>query len=197
ITSNNEYLSFFSTKELFNVMNSGIQSKRDYLTVGYNKEYINQVYNDFTSLSATDLRNKYSIPKDGRDWKLDLAIKDLKFNQVSIIKEHYRPFDFRYSFYTGNSKGIVAYPRRKVSKHIIEKDNLSISLMRQFFQDTIFSHVLISNHMVDERTMYSNRGGTYVAPLYLYPEDKQESMYKERIPNLNKKIIKKITTETG
>ena len=67
--------------------------------------------------------------------------------------------------------------------------------MRQVFQDTDFSHVLYTNAMVDERTMYSNRGGTYVSPLYVYVEgdDQEVNNHKEgRIPNLNIEIVNQI-----
>lgn len=196
--TNSDYLSFVSTQELFNLMNSGIQTKRDSVNIHFDKESAQKVKQDFLTLSIDEIREKYNLPQDGRDWKIDLAVKDLKINDGKIFKEQYRPFDYRYSIYTGNSKGIVAYPREKVSKHIIGKDNFSICLMRQFFQDAIFSHALISKHMVDERTMYSNRGGTYVAPLYLYldeSDDDQETLElgSVRVPNLNMDIVNRFS----
>ena len=46
--------------------------------------------------------------------------------------------------------------------------------------------------MVDERTMYSNRGGTYIFPLYLYQETTDQLNFNEgteRKPNLDTEIV--------
>ena len=102
--------------------------------------------------------------------------------------------------FSGRSKGLVAYPRQIVSRHLIDKKNSAICLMRQFFQDADFSHVLYSESMVDERTMYSNRGGTYIFPLYLYPETNAQQTIEqsnERKPNLNTKIVNQIAEKLG
>jgi hypothetical protein len=51
-------------------------------------------------------------------------------------------------------------------------DNLGLIAMRQVFQDMdVYSHFGVSNSLIDERTFYSNRGGTYLFPLYLSPEE--------------------------
>ena len=110
------------------------------------------------------------MPKDGRDWTILDAKNDLSNHDYKIIPIQYRPFDIRYTVFTGKSKGFIAYPRTKITKHFI-KDNIGLCLMRQFFQDTLFSHVFASNYMIDERTMYSNRGGTYLFPLLIYDSD--------------------------
>jgi predicted helicase len=199
LLSDNKYLKFLSLSELFSLGNSGIQTKRDSINIHFSIQSAQQVLNDLQNLPELDIRKKYNLPDDGRDWKLELAKNDIKSDLI-IHKEQYRPFDFRYSFYTGRSKGIVAYPRQIVSKHIIEKDNHCLCLMRQFFQDANFSHVMYSNKMVDERTMYSNRGGTYIFPLYLYPDsDSQLSLDSKitRTPNLDMKIVKQIADGLG
>lgn len=189
-----KYSSYISLKELMPLYNSGIQTKKDSVNISFSRAEAESVLKDFKDLEISDLRSKYNLDKDGRDWKVEWAKSDSR-NPIIIHKEQYRPFDYRYSFYTGNSKGLVAYPRKKVSDHIIEKKNHAICFMRQVFQDTYFSHVLYTNAMVDERTMYSNRGGTYVSPLYVYVEtnDQENNNHTEgRIPNLNIEIVNQI-----
>jgi predicted helicase len=190
-----KYSNYFGLSDLFPIYNSGIQTKRDALTICFSKEVAKQTLLDLVTLPKANIISKFSLPEDGRDWKLDYAINDIKKNDVIVFREQYRPFDFRYSFYTGNSKGILAYPRSIVSKHMINRDNLAFCLMRQFFQDTGFSHVLATDVMVDERTMYSNRGGTYIFPLYLYEKKdlhNPNSSEYVRTPNLKKEIIDQI-----
>lgn len=156
------YENSFKTDELFNIVNSGIQTKRDKLNIHFTEEMAIDTLDFLRNKSKIEIISKFELPDDGRDWTLDLAIKDVTKNKVLVFKEQYRPFDYRYSFYTGNSKGIVAYPRNIISKHFINKDNIAICLMKQFFQDVPYSHVMITDTLVDERTMYSNRGGTYI-----------------------------------
>ncbi|MFY9078641.1 N-6 DNA methylase [Aliarcobacter cryaerophilus] len=189
------YENSFKTNELFNIVNSGIQTKRDKLNIHFLEDDAKNTLNFLKEKSKIEIINKYELPKDGRDWELDLAIKDISNNDVVIFKEQYRPFDYRYSFYTGNSKGIVAYPRNIISKHFINKENFAICLMKQFFQDVAYNHCLITNVLVDERTMYSNRGGTYVLPMYLYQDE--NSLTNERTPNLNLEIVKEIEEKLG
>jgi hypothetical protein len=99
----------------------------------------------------------------------------------------YRPFDMRWIDY--NLKKVVRH-RYSVMKHIL-KDNLALCLMRQFFQDIDYCHVLVARGLIDERTMYSNRGGTYLFPLYLYTEDGTKH------PNLNEEIVEEIEKVVG
>lgn len=195
----NKYLSFIYLPKLMPLKNSGIQTKRDSININFSKNEAESVLNDFIELEINELRSKYSLPKDGRDWTVEWAKSDAQ-SPVLIHREQYRPFDYRYSFYTGKSKGLVAYPRQIVSKHLIGKDNLAICLMRQFFQDADYSHVLCVKEMVDERTMYSNRGGTYIFPLYVYSgTDSHLSLNpdSDRIPNLDVNIVAEICKKIG
>jgi predicted helicase len=199
ISSDNGYLEFINIPKLIPLSNSGIQTKRDAINIHFNNSDAENVLEDFRTLSSVEIRNKYNLPEDGRDWTIEFAKKDVQKN-VIIHKEHYRPFDFRFSFYTGKSKGIVAYPRQIVSNHIIGRENYCICLMRQFFQDTNYSHVLMVNKMIDERTMYSNRGGTYIFPLYLYPESNDLKLINQssyRTPNLNLKLVSIFANKIG
>jgi very-short-patch-repair endonuclease len=199
LSTDKGYLKYISIADLMPLSNSGIQTKRDAVNIHFNKNDAQNVLNDFKLLNVDEIKKKYDLPEDGRDWTIEFAKKDIQ-NDVIIHKEQYRPFDYRFSFYTGKSKGIVAYPRQIVSKHIIGQKNDCICLMRQFFQDANFSHILYTNKMVDERTMYSNRGGTYIFPLYLYPETTGQQIIgqsTERTPNLNTEIVKEIADKLG
>jgi predicted helicase len=199
LSTDKGYLKYISIADLMPLSNSGIQTKRDAVNIHFNKNDAQNVLNDFKLLNVDEIKKKYDLPEDGRDWTIEFAKKDIQ-NDVIIHKEQYRPFDYRFSFYTGKSKGIVAYPRQIVSKHIIGQKNDCICLMRQFFQDANFSHILYTNKMVDERTMYSNRGGTYIFPLYLYPETTGQQIIgqsTERTPNLNTEIVKQIADKLG
>lgn len=200
LKTGSDYLGFISLPELIPLYNSGIQTKRDSIAIQFSENDARQVIDDFRNLSNDNITTKYSLPPDGRDWQIEFARNDILNCKPIIQKEQYRPFDFRYSFYTGNSKGIVAYPRQIVSKHFINKDNVGLCLMRQFFQDAPFSHILVTDKMIDERTMYSNRGGTYLFPLYIYLDNHgQQTMEltEVKISNLRLDIINQIASNLG
>ncbi|PUD62611.1 DNA methyltransferase, partial [Helicobacter pylori] len=110
-----EYEQGFSVQEVFQVGSTGICSQRDHVVFHKDKESLLKLLKDFSTLEPSELRRKYNIKKDGRDWRLEYAIKDVKANannlEEYIVSCQYRPFDFYYTYYTGKSKSFIAYPR--------------------------------------------------------------------------------------
>lgn len=153
--------------EIFNEINSAIQTKRDYLTIQLSKNKILEVVNDFRNLSEEEIKNKYNT-NDNRDWKVSTSKKDLLENNGHVEIIHYRPFDFRYTYYTGISRGFVAYPRKSIMRHIINRENIGLAFTRQNSGVDIFHHCLVSKFIIDGGITNS---WTYIAPLYLYEEN--------------------------
>ncbi len=118
-----EYEQGFSVQEMFQVGGTGICSQRDHVVFHKDKESLLKLLKDFSTLEPSELRRKYNINKDGRDWRLEYAIKDVKANannlEEYIVSCQYRPFDFYYTYYTGKSKSFIAYPRGEVFKHML------------------------------------------------------------------------------
>ncbi|RVY38186.1 type ISP restriction/modification enzyme [Helicobacter pylori] len=118
-----EYEQGFSVQEMFQVGSTGICSQRDHVVFHKDKESLLKLLKDFSTLEPSELRKKYNIKKDGRDWRLEYAIKDVKANannlEEYIVSCQYRPFDFYYTYYTGKSKSFIAYPRGEVFKHML------------------------------------------------------------------------------
>ncbi|WP_240446439.1 type ISP restriction/modification enzyme [Helicobacter pylori] len=118
-----EYEQGFSIQEMFQVGSTGICSQRDHVVFHKDKESLLKLLKDFSTLEPSELRRKYEIKKDGRDWRLEYAIEDVKANannlEEYIVLCQYRPFDFYYTYYTGKSKSFIAYPRGEVFKHML------------------------------------------------------------------------------
>ncbi|WP_024369572.1 type ISP restriction/modification enzyme [Helicobacter pylori] len=118
-----EYEQGFSVKEMFQIGSTGICSQRDHVVFHKDKESLLRLLKDFSTLEPSELRRIYNIKKDGRDWRLEYAIKDVKANannlEEYIVLCQYRPFDFYYTYYTGKSKSFIAYPRGEVFKHML------------------------------------------------------------------------------
>ncbi|WP_025445481.1 type ISP restriction/modification enzyme [Helicobacter pylori] len=112
---------------MFQVGGTGICSQRDHVVFHKDKESLLKLLKDFSTLEPSELRRIYNIKKDGRDWRLEYAIKDVKANannlEEYIVSCQYRPFDFYYTYYTGKSKSFIAYPRGEVFKHMLPPPN--------------------------------------------------------------------------
>ena len=181
-----EYEKGFKVDELMTIGSTGIETRRDAITIQYTEQELLKVINDFKVLTEEDIRIRYNA-KDTRDWKIALAKDDVIKNTSIVTKISYRPFDERYTLYTGKTRGFIGYPFDKVMRHLlIKNENLALCTCRQ--QTSFdFQHVLVSNS-ITERCFVSLQTGevTSVFPLYLYPED--GSFDTERRANLDATI---------
>ncbi|WRE34519.1 N-6 DNA methylase [Helicobacter pylori] len=117
-----EYEQGFSVQDMFQVGGTGICSKRDHVVFHKDKESLLKLLKDFSTLEPSELRRKYNI-KDTEGWKLGRAIENVKKNQHELEKYivlcQYRPFDYRWTYYTDKSCGFLARPVYDVFKHIL------------------------------------------------------------------------------
>ncbi|PDW61195.1 DNA methyltransferase [Helicobacter pylori] len=124
-----EYEQGFSVKDMFQVGSTGICSQRDHVVFHKDKESLLKLLKDFSTLEPSELRRIYDIKKDGRDWRLEYAIKDVKANANNLEKYivlcQYRPFDYRWTYYTDKSCGFLARPVYDVFKHMLPPPNKS------------------------------------------------------------------------
>lgn len=183
-----EYENGFKIEEIFGHYNSGIQSKRDDTVIRFTHKSISEVASDFEKLDIKQLRIKYSLPEDGRDWQIKWAKEDLEggFKIEPIL---YRPFDVRFTAYTGHSKGFIAYPREKTNVNIIGYSNISLLTSRMIPPNHSFDRVFITKHISD---IHAASDQTYIFPLYIVNDGM-------KIPNLKLEIIKgieKVTKQT-
>lgn len=188
-----EYLKNFSVAELFPVSNTGVCSQRDIIAIRESKESIQVVLNDFVQLDEEGIISKYNLKKDGRDWKVSTAKKDVENSgaQDSLItKIDYRPFDTRFTYFTGNSKGFIAYPRGAVFSHLT-KDNLCLLVNKTTKNVVGFNHVLVTRNLPDLHLFETANASIYGSPLYLYSET------GEKTANLNPEIVAEVEGMVG
>ncbi len=190
ISADSGYKNGFKIDDLMIEYNSGIQSKRDNICFPLRESQLKAIISDFENESISGIRTKYSLPKDGRDWKIEWAKKDLE-NGYKIESVLYRPFDVRKTAYTGKSKGFIGYPRQKTFRYFVEKENLGLITVRQ--QSTFnFQHILVTKYMIESGAIsLQTKEWGYVFPLYLFAED------GTKIPNLKKEILDKIENTVG
>jgi predicted helicase len=196
----NEYEKGFKIDELFGVITSGMQTKRDNLCISKTHQEMIEKIDFIRSNNVNEIRIKYCLPDDGRDWKIKDAKTDIETSNGSIQNILYRPFDFRKTYYSGKTKGFIAYPRREKMNNFIDKDNLGLIAPRMCKGKNGFEHGFITKYIVDIAAGDAFSGiGTFIFPLYLYPEIKDGEMLGEtaRKPNLNLEIVKQIAEALG
>ena len=185
------YKEGFSVAELFAVSNSGIQTKRDRLVYCYGLKDIQNVVVDFINQSDIEIRQRYSLPADGRDWAVSWAKEDLSKNDRHIVTVHYHPFDKRWTCFTGRTSGFMAYPRMPASSHML-RDNIALLAVRNSRGD-LANNYFVSDTIVDKDGI-SSLDNCRFFPLYLY----EENMGKlEKSANMDPKIVAKIGAAIG
>jgi type I restriction-modification system DNA methylase subunit len=180
----------FSIAKLFLHFNSGIQTKRDEFTMHLSEKELLKVIDDLKSNSPEETLKKYQLAPDGRDWQIKLAKSDI-LKGYGVIRVLYRPFDERYTAYTGSSKGFLAYPRSKTAAHLLNRDNYCLISCRQTKSNP---GAYISRLPIDQK-VFSAYDINTMFPLYLYSETgTQQSIERTpaRTPNLNRDIVSKI-----
>jgi len=199
------YESFPKITDIFPVNSVGIVTARDHLTIHWTPEEVWRTVTNFTRLNPEIAREAYELGKDVRDWKVEFAQKDLRDSgpdKKHIVPILYRPFDVRFSYYTGRSRGFHCMPRPEVMRHML-RDNLALITVRQVAEG-IFDHTFCAQSIVESRITLSNKGIGYVFPLYIYNGEKKPSKrvtgtalilfepqtrYGERDPNIAKFVI--------
>lgn len=138
-----EYDKGWSVKDIFKVSNTGVVTKRDKLCIQKNKDKVWEAMQDIINLEKQDFYKKYDLPPDVRDWRYEWAKQDVLDNndKSTIRKIHYRPFDIRYIFYSGKSRGFVGWPVPIVSEHFLHDfdNDMWIENFTQEFREFIDS----------------------------------------------------------
>ncbi len=181
-----EYEQGFSVKDMFQVGGTGICSKRDHVVFHKKKESLLELLKDFSTLEPSELRRKYDIGDDSRDWRLNNAIREVETNikrlEKYIILCQYRPFDYRWTYYTPNSRTFLAYPVYDVFKHMLPpppptnpktpnqtRKNVALNTPRQLKNsDKSWTQCFISSHINDQGLSSGGNGAGVNYPLYQF-----------------------------
>ena len=129
-----EYGQWEKITEVMPINSVGVVTARDKLTIRWSPDEVRKVATDFASLTPEAARSKYSLGRDAQEWKVHLAQADLNDSGASdehVVPILYRPFDTRYTYYTGNSRGFICRPRSEVMQHMLTGQNLGLITTRQ------------------------------------------------------------------
>lgn len=162
-----EYESYPSLKEIFLLSGSGVETQRDAATIRFTRAEIVQNVTDFEHLAEEELASRYG--KDKRDWKISTAKADLAQNaQRPLFRALlYRPFDFRWTWYSGKNRGFIGYPSYPIMRHLLKSTNIALICCRQQaeigFQHVFCTEIIAERHTVSLKT----REAATLFPLFL------------------------------
>jgi predicted helicase len=154
----------------------------------------------FISLPTEIARQELKLGNDSMDWKISKAQDDLKETNLAekyLIEISYRPFDNRYTYYTGVSGGFHSRPRPEVMRNMM-KINLAL-LTSRMTKGESFAHVSVTQYP-SEKILLSAKtsNNSFHFPLYLYPKEETSGLFAEnkfddandiRRPNLASSFI--------
>jgi predicted helicase len=194
---NKRFQSYPSIPSIFPVNSVGIVTARDHFTIHWTPHQVWTTILNFVSLDPEIARQAYQLGNDALDWKVRLAQEDLKKTgptKENVVPILYRPFDIRFTYYTGNSKGFHCRPREEVMQHMLGK-NLGFITVRKAPPNSLCNYFFVSEHIISNGAIRSdNQSIDTFFPLYTYPEKDRHDLFSqserhERIPNLASRLI--------
>ncbi len=200
-----DYQSLPSIREMYPLHSAGIQTKRDGLVYQFTKAELYAVLEDMRHLDIATLVERYGLPPDGRDWTISSAKADVANRNGSVAEVAYHPFDHRWTYYTGKTKGFMAYPRYPLMAHAL-KNNLLFLTIRNSRRGNI-DNFFVANTIVDKDAVSSFDNVTFF-PLYLYPDPQNKELFSTdtgepstapggRRPNLSAAFIDDFASRLG
>ena len=184
-----EYRLGWKVTEAFPTNSVGIVTARDALTIQWSSEEIWRVVTDFISLTPEAARSKYNLGEDARDWKVAMAQADLVKSgpsKLQVIPILYRPFDQRFTYYTGVSRGFQCMPRPEVMQNMLVGRNLALNITRQTKADH-WHHAIVSNKPTPA-AFVEIKDNCNLFPLYVYTDSnrRRANMSKEFVVGMEK-----------
>ena len=193
-TIGDEYDDGYAINEIFPVNSIGIATARDSLTIHFSAEELAQIVSDFISLDPEVARAKYGLGKDVSDWGVARAQKDIvewsKGALGAATEILYRPFDTRFTYFTGKSGGFHCRPRREVMQHMVGGGNLAILFSRGVETEKV-EHFFCTSSIAGHHSV-SLKEVDFEAPLFLRGESgsaKAGDLFQERRCNISRTFL--------
>ncbi|MEI2693873.1 MAG: type ISP restriction/modification enzyme [Saprospiraceae bacterium] len=190
-----KYLSGFNIVDLFIKYSTGIVTARDGFTIDFSKDEIWKRVTDFSKLTIDEARKKYDLGEDSTTWKVGNAIEDIIETGPSeklLTQIDYRPFDTRWTYYTGKVIGFYTNPRKPIMQHFINNSNYGICFNRRIEQKRNFTDFFVFNRIIQHHSISIKEVNCF-CPIYLYQKlDIQETL--TCVSNMNEKIIHRFSS---
>ena len=165
----------FDVSDFFSAFSSGSISAKDRINYSFTSQEADQKLKFLIEKTDPEIRVKFGLkPQDARDWTVATAKADAtKHYPAAELTPHlYRPFDKRWTLYTGQSRGLYASPQREIASHI--RGNAAPALIAtKVNRGKSAGYVLCTSSVFDFHVFDTIGDSSSAFPLYLYP-DKQD-----------------------
>jgi len=191
-TDAEEYEKGWKVTDIFPINSVGIVTARDSLSIHFTPAELRKTIEQFAKLPVEAAREQFRLGKDVRDWSVAGAQKDLNdtgLDPTRIVPVAYRPFDTRFTYYTGKTKGFHCMPRGQVMRHLARPDdfpNLAL-LTSRLTKGEQFAHAQITDKITEVICMSpQTSNNSFVFPIWLLPEQAlpDHPLAAQRRPNL-------------
>ena len=195
-----EYQGFHKITEIMPVHSNGVVTARDHFCIGWSPEEAWNVVRKFADMKPEEARAHFDLGDDSRDWQVRLAQADVKKDGPSrkrVVPIYYRPFDTRWTYFTGRSRGYLCMPRGESMSNMLTGKNLALITSRMTKGET-FQHVQATRSVSEAIVMSpktSNNG--FIFPLYLLLDNYESDTLAFRSqPELNftPEFLRQLTT---
>jgi predicted helicase len=179
-----EYASALSLPEIFPVNSLGIATARDHLAVKWSSDEVWETVRRFAKLRREEAREEFELGPDARDWKVELAQGDVNDSGPSrrcIQPILYRPFDSRFTYYTGHSRGFHCMPRNEVMQHLVGGGNLGLIGARGVEVAREYDQVFCTRSIIQLHTL-SIKEVNYLFPLFIRENGNQRQLTTAKRP---------------
>ena len=186
------YLKWEKITEIFPVNNVGIVTARDKFAIDFDKNTLKNRIRQFRDLKIDNILIAEAFKlKDTSTFKLDKFRKELAKDdnwQDYFKLITYRPFDFRYIYY---SKWVIERPIYDTMRHMLQ-ENVGLITPRQFKEEP---GAFITENIIGHKTV-SAYDINYFFPLYLYPDVNIKDLFNqhqtEKEPNIPPTLFEKL-----
>lgn len=199
---NEHYLTWPSLPDIFPVNKVGIVTARDDVAIQDNPQQVMRKVHQFAKSDIETARIVYKLKSSNAEVMFKKAQKDLtdsglKNDYVKPIL--YRPFDVRYTYYTGRSNGFHCRPIYDVMINMLS-ENSGLIIGRQGLavgDEHLWNLAFLCDSIVDFNVFY--RGGGLLLPLYIYPKNTGEDLFDsgERKLNIDLELLNNLIRVYG
>lgn len=154
-----EYGLGISVVDMFPLKGHGVITKRDNLAVHFTADEAWSTVSAFATCPPLEAYRTFALPEDVRDWSVQAAQRDLVSTGPSrdlVRSLCYRPFNKRYTYYTGRARGFIGWPVDKVMRHMLAGPNIALIATRQtkdqwgvFVAGTLIGHKACSAYDIN------------------------------------------------
>ncbi|MDR3406985.1 MAG: hypothetical protein P4L68_00630 [Methylovirgula sp.] len=168
IVEDSVYQSFRAISDVFVKSSVGIVTGRDEIALQFSADDVLTTIGTLARGEASIVGAGLKTGRDSTEWKLSEVIADVRGARISkdLVKPlTYRPFDTRFAFRTGASRGLINRPRMEAWLDF-DQTNLGLVTSR-LTKGENFAHALVTGEMIEKILLSSNTSNNaFVFPMY-------------------------------